>query len=218
MSSKQRKTAYASSRRKRNSIFAFLALLAVALVVFDNLGHNDTIPVSPANHSRSIPSDIKKYHTKLFTVINVVDGDTVDIDIPDANKPRTRIRLWGIDTPETKHPRTGTAYFGPQAADFAASIALGKRVTIFLDEKRTRGKYGRLLAYIQLPDRRFLNEVLISEGFAYADLRFKHDFFYKYTQLEAAARSTKKGLWKNVTRDQLPRWLQRKKPTLLKKK
>ena len=150
-------------------------------------------------------------------VLKVVDGDTIDIDIPDGKYDRTRIRLWGVDTPETKNPKTGVMYFGPEAADFTTKLVLGKPVIVYLEEHRTRGYYGRLLAYVQLPDGRFLNEVLLSEGFAYADLRFRHSFYHKYKQLEAVARSQKKGLWLNVTREQLPEWLQRKKPNLLNK-
>ena len=155
-----------------------------------------------------------------------MDGDTIDIDIPDG-KPilsrverydHTRIRLWGIDTPETKSEKYGVMYFGPEASAFATKLALGKPVTIYLDEEnRTRDKYGRLLAYVRLPDGTFLNEVLISEGFAYADLRFKHSLYNKYKQLESSTRSLKKGLWRNVTPDQLPEWLQRENPNLLKK-
>ena len=89
-------------------------------------------------------------------------------------------------------------------------LTLGKKVTVYLEEHRTRGKYGRLLAYVQLPDRRFLNEVLLIEGFAYADLRFGHSFYNRYKQLEAAARSQKKGLWAGVTPEQLPEWLQKR--------
>jgi len=152
--------------------------------------------------------DLEKYTGKTFIVINVVDGDTIDIDIADGQYEHTRIRLWGIDTPETKNPKTGVMYFGPQAAEFTKRLTLGKPVTVYLDEdSRTRGRYGRLLAYIKLPDGSFLNEVLLTEGFAYADTRFMHDFYHKYKQLEAAARSQKKGLWLKVTRDQLPQWL-----------
>lgn len=160
--------------------------------------------------------DFDKYHEKTFTVINVVDGDTIDIDVPDRQYRRTRIRLWGIDTPETKSPKYGVMYFGPQAAEYTNKLALGKQVTVYLDDQnRTRGKYGRLLAYVQLPDRRFLNKLLVTEGFAYADLRFRHSLYHKYSQLEASARSSKKGLWRKVTRHQLPEWLQREKPNLL---
>jgi micrococcal nuclease len=168
--------------------------------------------------------DIQKFHAKSFTVVNVVDGDTIDIDIPDGKFNHTRIRLWGVDTPETKDPNLPVQYFGPEATNFTTKLALRKQapegqVTIYLDTtKRTRDKYDRLLAYVQLPDGRFLNEVLLSEGFAYADLRFHHSFYNKYQQLEAGARSLKKGLWEKVTRQQLPEWLKRERPTLLLEK
>jgi micrococcal nuclease len=97
-------------------------------------------------------------------------------------------------------------YFGPEAAEFTKKLVLGKPVTVYLDETRTRDKYDRLLAYIKLPDGGFLNEVLLTEGFAYADLRFKHNLYNKYKQLEAAARSRKKGLWPKVTPEQWPEW------------
>jgi endonuclease YncB( thermonuclease family) len=206
------------SRRRWNTIVVF-CLLAIAVFIW--LDHN------PANHklqqpdepkSQVLNSDFEKYHGKTFAVANVVDGDTIDIDIPDGNHQTTRIRLWGIDTPESKHPQKGVCYFGPQAAEFTTTTVLGKEVTVYLEEHSTRGKYGMLLAYVQLPDNKFLNEVLLSEGFAYADLRFRHSFYQRYKQLEASARSRNKGLWQNVTHDQLPEWLQKRKPNLMPKK
>ncbi|MCH8119112.1 MAG: thermonuclease family protein [Planctomycetes bacterium] len=205
------------SRRRRAGIIV-LCLLAVVLFVW--LDH------SPIKHKwqpqpkteEQAAHDFQKYHAKTFAVVKVVDGDTIDIDIPDVNDSYTRIRLWGVDTPETKNPNVGVMYFGPEAAEFATKLVLGKPVAVYLDEgNNTRGKYGRLLAYVQLPDERFLNEVLVSEGFAYADLRFRHSFYNRYKQLEASARSLKKGLWEKVTREQLPEWLQRQKPNLLNK-
>ncbi|MHC4213650.1 MAG: thermonuclease family protein [Planctomycetota bacterium] len=165
------------------------------------------------------PADFSKYHANKFTVINIVDGDTIDIDVPDGAYEKTRIRLWGIDTPETKSKKYGKMYFGTEATDFTTKLAMGKRVTVYLDQgNETRGKYGRLLGYIQLPDGNFLNEILISEGFAYADLRFRHSYYNKYKQSEALARKQKKGLWNKVTHEQLPQWLQRKKPDFLLKR
>jgi len=162
--------------------------------------------------------DFEKYHAKTFTVVKVVDGDTIDIDIPDVNDSYTRIRLWGIDTPETKNPKVGVMYFGPEAAEFTGKSVLGKPVTVYLDKSNsTRCKYGRLLAYVKLPNDGFLNEVLLTEGYAYADMRFRHSLYNRYKQLDANARSLKKGLWEKVTREQLPEWLQREKPNLLNK-
>jgi endonuclease YncB( thermonuclease family) len=206
------------SRRRLNTIIVFLLLAAAVFIWLDH---------SPASHKWQQPDksenqvinyDFQKYHGKTFIVANVVDGDTIDIDIPDGNDQTTRIRLLGIDTPESKHPQKGICYFGPQAAEFTTTTALGKEVIVYLQEHSTRGKYGRLLAYVQLPDSQFLNEVLLSEGFAYADLRFRHSFYQRYKQLEASARSRSKGLWENVTHEQLPEWLQRRKPTLMQKK
>jgi len=204
------------SRTRRSFLFA-VCVLAVSFIVW--LDHNyHRRPFSILQTTAEIVSDdIEKYNAKTFTVTHVVDGDTLDINIPDGRYNRTRIRLWGVDTPETKKPNSPVMYFGPEASDFATKIALNQNVTVYLDEKHTRDKYDRLLAYIQLLDGRYLNELLLSEGFAYADLRFKHSFYNKYVQLEASARSNKKGLWAGVTREQLPEWLQREKPNLLKK-
>ena len=219
---KHRKTTFAVSRRQQSILLAFGVLLISLLIGLDH---------SLLRHKRhfqpqSAPVDFEKYNAKTFTVVKVVDGDTIDIDVPYGKYNHTRIRLWGIDTPETKSrsfgmpkldslkllpsakPDAPVAYFGPQAYEFTKSLTLGKPVTVYLDKADTRDKYDRLLAYIQLPDGRFLNEVLLGEGFAYADTRFKHSFYHKYKQLESAARSSKKGLWEKVTPDQMPEWRQ----------
>ena len=209
---------YAMSRRRRTGIIV-LSLLAVVLFVWldHSLVRHKWQP-QPKSEEQAKAYDFQKYHTKTFTVVNVVDGDTIDIDIPDVNNSSTRIRLWGIDTPETKNPDLGVMYFGPEVAEFATKLVLGKPVTVYLDEgNNTRGKYGRLLAYVKIPNDRFLNEILLTEGFAYADLRFRHSLYNKYGQLESSARSLKKGLWEKVTREQLPEWLQRMNPKLLNK-
>jgi len=202
------------SRRSKVTIIALCLLLAAALIWLDHSAVRDRLQPQPKSKEQLKTRDFEKYHEKAFTVVNVVDGDTIDIDIPEGQYNYTRIRLWGIDTPETKNPKVGVMYFGLQAAEFTTQLTLGRQVTVYFEEHRTRGYYGRLLAYVQLPDERFLNEVLLTEGFAYADLRFRHSFYNKYKQLEASARSQKKGLWEKVTREQLPEWLQRQKPNL----
>jgi endonuclease YncB( thermonuclease family) len=216
--SKQSKITYAMSRRRRAGIIVLCLLAVVLFVWLDHSPIRGKWQSQPKSEEQAKAYDFQKYHANTFTVVKVVDGDTIDIDIPDVNDSYTRIRLWGIDTPETKNPKIGVMYFGPEAAEFATKLVLRKPVTVYLDEgNNTRGKYGRLLAYVQLPDGRFLNEVLVSEGYAYADVRFRHSLYNKYKQLDASARSLKKGFWENVTREQLPEWLQRMKPNLLNK-
>jgi micrococcal nuclease len=199
------------SRRMRNVAAVIITLTAATLFFLDHSCISRSVNKSLQTAQLQDVSDTAKYNGKQFNVIKVVDGDTLDIDIPDGNYNHTRIRLIGIDTPETKDPRTGPMYFGKEASDFAAKLAFGKQVTIFLDkDKNPRDKYHRLLAYTQLPDGTFLNEILLSEGYAYAYLTFKHSLFNKYKQLESVARSQKKGLWANVTPDQMPKWRQKR--------
>lgn len=205
------------SRKTRNTIIAIVVLVLASIAAFDRITHNNGTSFITVTKQDPNLGDFEKYNGKIFTVVKVVDGDTIDIDIPDGKRDYTRIRLWGVDTPETENSPKGKMHFGPEAKEFVTNLIAGKTVTVFLDEdKKTRDKYSRLLAYIQLDDRSFLNEILLTEGYAYADVRFRHSFYYKYMQLEASARSLKKGLWKDVTFDQLPAWLQREKPNLLK--
>jgi micrococcal nuclease len=216
--SKKNKIPYAMSKARRTGIIVLCLLAVVLFVWLDHSTVRRKWQPQPKSDEQARAYDFEKYHAKTFTVINVVDGDTIDIDIPDVNDSYTRIRLWGIDTPETENPDLGVMYFGPEAAEFATKLVLEKPVTVYLDEgNNTRGKYGRLLAYVKLTDAGFLNEILLTGGFAYADLRFRHSFYNRYTQLGASARSLKKGLWEKVTREQLPEWLQQRKPNLLNK-
>ena len=203
------------SRHQKVGIITLCLSVVAVFVWLDNSSLQRRLRWQPRFEEQARAWDLEKYHKKTFTVVKIVDGDTLDIDIPDVNHNYTRIRLWGVDSPETQSQYSSVMYFGPKAAEFAEKSALGKQATIYLEEHNTRGKYGRLLAYVQLPDGRFLNEVLLAEGFAYADLRFRHSLYQKYKQLESSARRQQKGLWEEVTREQLPEWLQRMEPELL---
>jgi len=204
---------YAMSNRKRRTILLLAVLVAFpALMVLDHRGgkklRRDYLPQDMRSR------DTRKYHNKSFKVINIVDGDTLDLDISDGRFEHTRVRLLGIDTPETGG--NFEMYYGPQATDAATALALDKRVTILIDDiADVRDRYSRLLAYIVLPDGSCLNERLITNGFGYADSRFQHTHFDKYIDLQQQAIEQNRGLWKNVTTQQLPNWLQRQNPNIL---
>lgn len=210
------KSTYARSRRRR-VVLVGICLVAMALLVW-----LDRSVIGPkwtgrlASQEQASTDDVARYHAKTFSVVRVIDADTLQIDAPDGRDPTTTVRFLGIDAPEMGDAETEPVYFARQSAEFARGLALGKDVTLYLDEGGdSRGYYGRLLAYIELPDGAFLNEMLVYEGYAYADLRFRHSYYQKYRQLEASARALGKGLWAEVSREQLPPWLQRMQPELL---
>jgi len=155
-------------------------------------------------------SDQERYHDRHFRCVRVVDGDTIDIDVPDGQYPHTRIRLWGVDTPETVWPGRPQMYFGPEASAFTRSCVEGVNVRVELSPGRSRDKYGRLLAYVYYGDPPvMLNEELIARGYGYADRRFDHPWKTRFAQLEERARKDRQGLWAGVKPEQMPAWRQR---------
>ena len=180
---------------RRVKIIAVVAVAAGLLIAADRLGV----------FGRKPADDRDKYHGKTFTVGRIVDGDTVDVDVPDGRYPRTRVRLWGVDTPETKKPNTPVQHFGPQAVAFTRELCLGKAVRLELETARdVRGRHGRILGWIFLPDGRLLNRELVRGGYAYADPRYDHHLKGELRRLQTEARQSRRGLWKDVTRGDLP--------------
>ena len=203
-------------RTTRNALIAafFFFLMPVLMMLDHRFGGHLRQVIEQSTYS---DVDFQKYHRKTFTALKVIDGDTIDINIPDGEHEDTRIRLIGVDTPETKHPTVGLMYYGPQATEYTTTEALGKQVTIMLDPAGDqRDRYGRLLAYVVLPDGRVLNAELIKNGYGYAYLSFPHSEFITYQFFMEQAISGKRGLWKNATRDDLPKWLKQKRPDLLR--
>ncbi len=190
---------------RKAMLFLILAGVSAGLIIADRSGFLGAKP----------KGDFEKYDGKTFRVTHHVDGDTFDIDIPDGNHSRTRLRLWGVDTPETVKPHTPPQHFGKEASDFVKQQTFGKEVKIELEPGRnSRDKYGRLLAWVTLPDGRLLNRVLVEEGYAYVYLgegsQYDHHLKSEFIRLQKQAMENFRGLWKNVTPDDLPFYLKNK--------
>jgi len=117
-----------------------------------------------------------------------VDGDTLELDGGE------RVRLIGVNTPESVDPRRPVEYFGHQAAAFTRRLAEGKAVRLEYDED-TRDQFDRTLAYVYLPDGTFLNAEIIRQGYGFAYTRFPHRYQQEFVQLEREAREQGRGLW-----------------------
>ena len=171
--------------RKASGLLLFVVVLAV-LAWLDHTGR-----------LRPRTDDWTRYHGQTFIVTRVIDGDTLDIAAPDGGRPTTRVRLWGIDAPEMARYDTGKPAepWAEQATDRARELALRQRVTLQLQDHRVRGDFGRVLAYVVLPDGRVLNEVLIEEGHVRAEPRYNHDHMDRYLALERDAKARHAGKW-----------------------
>jgi len=118
----------------------------------------------------------------------VVDGDTIILD------GHERVRLIGVDTPETKDPRKPVQYFGKEASEFTKRMGEGKKVRLEYDWQR-KDKYGRTLAYVYLEDGTFLNAEIIKQGYGHAYTVFPFKYLEEFRQYEREARENQRGLW-----------------------
>ena len=129
-------------------------------------------------------------------VLRIVDGDTVDI-VDDA-RGRLRVRLLGIDTPETKKPNFTVGCWGPEASAFATDTLLGQRVALIPDPTQDRtDRYGRTLAYLDRADGWDYSVEAARAGVA-------HSYVYRHRPVlrageiadaEQDARAAGRGLW-----------------------
>lgn len=127
------------------------------------------------------------------TVDRVIDGDTVDVTTQ-AGEHR-RVRVLGIDTPETVHPDRPVECLGPEAsATTSTLLPAGARITLVSDAAADpQDTYGRYLAHILIGDVNVGNE-LISQGLA-STTTFPHSLAGKYADSQEIAQRNSAGIW-----------------------
>ncbi|UXF00579.1 nuclease [Fervidobacterium riparium] len=139
---------------------------------------------------------------KKATVLEVIDGDTIKVSIAGEEY---KVRLIGVNTPETKHPVKKVEYYGPEAKAFTKKFLTGRTVYLEFDVGE-KDRYGRLLAYVWLEKpkdrtneeirKKMFNAILLLEGYAQVmtvqpNVKYV-DYFIEY---QREARENNKGLW-----------------------
>jgi micrococcal nuclease len=127
--------------------------------------------------------------TTKVKVTRTIDGDTIVVNGTE------KVRLLGVDTPETVSPWKPTECGGPEASRYTKQALLGKTVTI---TKVGHDKYGRTLAYVDI-DGKDHGLRLIKAGLA-REYTYKGQWyskFPKYKYWERRAILTAEGIWGN---------------------
>jgi micrococcal nuclease len=124
-------------------------------------------------------------------VVDVYDGDTVGVII---NNKREKVRLTGIDSPET-----GQSPWGALAKRYLQTLLseAGRQVKLEFDVEQ-RDRYGRILAYLRTPDGKHVNLLMVKNGYAMVytlppNVRYAKEL----TAAQAEAREKKIGIWSN---------------------
>lgn len=118
----------------------------------------------------------------------MVDGDTVIL------ATIGRVRLIGVDTPESVNPRLPVEAFALEASQFLKRLVAGKDVRLEYDQTR-HDRYRRTLVYLFLPDGTFVNEEIIRQGYGFAYTRYPFRYLERFRQRETEARDRRIGLW-----------------------
>ena len=139
------------------------------------------------------PPDSAVTSPDIEYVQRVVDGDTLLFGTGE------RVRLIGVDAPETKHPNKPVEQFGKEASAFTRKMVEGKRVRLEYDPSNAarghKDQYGRTLAFIFLEDGTLLNAEIIRQGYGHAYTQFPFSRMEEFRRLESEAREARRGLW-----------------------
>lgn len=142
---------------------------------------------------------LKQSTIGYYDVVEVFDGDTISVNMRGKIE---KVRMIGVDTPETKDPRKPIQCFGETASIFTHATLTGKKVRLQADSFSTnRDRYDRLLRYIYLPDGTLYNKRLLEQGYARAYLGFPFTKSQEFEQVANGARARGSGLWNSCDND-----------------
>lgn len=176
------------TRAQTQKIIRLLTLLlALAFLAWFNDSPSETTrATAPKAEAATAPSAVQDRFL-VGRVVGVSDGDTVTV--LDAQKKQHRIRLVGIDAPESKQA------FGQKSKDLLAQWVHGQEVRI---EHTKTDRYNRILGKIWIEERD-INLAMIESGMAWYYKQFSRDLSPSdralYEKAEARARQQRLGLW-----------------------
>lgn len=182
-------------------VISFLAIvLGIGLLVLGS-AENASLPMPIKEEITPMSVTPKTIPTQFYPgvlgqqllVVKVIDGDTIEIE------GGQKVRLIGIDTPETVDPRRPVGCFGKEASSESTRVMEGKTVALVKDISET-DRFGRLLRYVYVDIKEgedlFVNLYLVENGFARA-ATFPPDVKYsgQFKEAETEARENNRGLW-----------------------
>ncbi len=156
----------------------------------------------------AIFSSVNSYAQQKTTVTRIIDGDILQALYGEREK---RIRLIGIDTPESRVNKKAKRDANMSEQDIKTIIEMGRKAKKYVDglvkrgdlitiefDVQERDKYGRLLCYVYLSNGKMLNEEIVNAGYANVmtippNVKYKDMFLRAYKQ----AKDSEMGLWKD---------------------
>ncbi len=193
----------------KKTLFSLLGIFfALCFVLLGSRSTEEASPIALSQLADAVATSTSATSTlplpkDTYPVVKVIDGDTLDVL---REGKSVRLRLIGLDTPETVDPRKPVQCFAKEASGKAKQILSGVDVRLEYDASQgTYDKYGRTLAYVFVPANSkqegiLFNEYMIAEGYGH---EYTYNLPYKYQKefraAEQKAREEKRGLWADGT-------------------
>ncbi|MBG6237495.1 micrococcal nuclease [Mycetocola sp. CAN_C7] len=152
-------------------------------------------PAPPSSNDHDLPT-APGSAAESATVVRVVDGDTLVIDRGNGDE---RVRLVGVDTPETVAPNSPVECFGPEASAYLTGMLTGASVRLDADPSQADAdRYGRLLRYVWVADETgswvSVEALLLAGGYA-EPYRDAHSRKAGFDAVAAESQAAGRGLW-----------------------
>jgi micrococcal nuclease len=143
--------------------------------------------------------------TVTATITRITDGDTVQAVTPEGTK--LKVRLYGIDAPETPKGKIPGEPFGNDARSYLATLVGQQTIRV---EIRDIDRYRRMVAILWLGERN-VNQEMISAGMAEAYGEYlKQPYRTPFLQAEQEAKAQGKGIWSQGSRYERPSQFRRR--------
>jgi len=188
---------------KNRHLFAVLSLLLCYLFVGcqrhvdDVSSGKEESREAPVEKEPSRSEKEKRWKEGFAYVTKVIDGDTFWVD---NGTESFKVRLIGIDAPETRNSRwKKKGYYGTESKVYVQSKTERQWVRLESDVQ-AMDQYKRMLAYIYLEDGTFLNASLVEQGYAVVSTYPPNVKYVElFTDLQKQARKAEQGLWGKVS-------------------
>jgi endonuclease YncB( thermonuclease family) len=173
------------TKRQQKQLVRLVIMIAIGLVGF------------LANRQATPAEVLGTISPGYYRVTEFADGDTISVNMDGHDE---RIRMIGVDTPETHDPRKPVQCFGQAASNFTRNLIGSNPVRLESDDSsQNRDRYDRLLRYVYLPDGRLVQREIIRAGYGFAYTSFPFSKSSEFKQLETEAREQNRGLWANCS-------------------
>jgi micrococcal nuclease len=182
-------------RKVKQSLAVLTGVLLIPLLLLPRLHAAVPLPPRPTYEGR---------------IVRWVDGDTVHVFAPAGPGMATeKVRLIGIDAPETSYGERAARQGAELGRDVRVIVTLGRKAKVAAERMAPPGtvvrieldvvprdRYGRLLAYLWLPNGRMVNEELVRQGWAMVyTIPPNVRYVERFLKAQREAREARRGLW-----------------------